>query len=340
RNLFGTARSLSLQVVPSFYFGREVSSAPRTFNNPKNQISLNFVEPWVLNTRTPGTFQIAYSREKPPLTVRPARNLSTSFNIQHQYDNNWGFTSGVAFEQVNVEDSGTLSVDSTQVTDFRELVPGQDRIYSFQLNPVKDRRDNVLNPHIGYITEFRNQILYASSRLQIARQGELVDTSATNLLYKTTASWVRYQKFPGRKKWTLATRARASGMLEIGKRNNIRLIPESERYYIGGSTTIRGYSERGIGAEDLVVSQNGDTQRLPVGGKYLLLLNAEVRVPVWWLFYGEVFLDAGNIWEEWDDIADNPGLKMGTGLGLAVLTPFGPIRFDYGFKILRESGES
>ena len=102
---------------------------------------------------------------------------------------------------------------------------------------------------------------------------------------------------------------------------------------------MRGYAEQMIGEVDELVTEDGERIALPVGGKYQLLMNAELRLPLFWLFYGEIFTDIGNIWQQRKDLA-NFSLKAGSGAGIAFITPFGPIRFDYGLKWFPAAGES
>lgn len=340
RNLFGTARSVSLQVTPSFFYGREVNEqSPLRFSNPKNEIAFTFVEPWVLNTRTPGVLKISYSDERPPVSIRPLTSFSGSFNLTSNYKDEWGFTAGASVERVRIADNGTVTVQDPGLGRLENLNPGEDIIYSLRYNPIIDRRDNVLNPQRGYLTEARNTLLYSSSRLQIVANGTLTDTTATNVIYKSTFTWNRYQRAPIYRSWVLATRVRGSALINLGTNNDIRLIPPTERYYLGGASTIRGYPEQGIGRQDVLETSGGEQLAVPVGGKYVLLLNAELRIPLFWLFYGETFIDAGNLWESFSDFKD-PGLKVSSGLGLALLTPFGPIRFDYGVKWFPEDGEN
>lgn len=128
-------------------------------------------------------------------------------------------------------------------------------------------------------------------------------------------------------------------MLEFGGRQPIEFIPTTERYYLGGASTIRGYAEQSIGRQVEVYNPDGSLQQtIPVGGKYVLLGNAELRIPLFWLFIAEAFVDAGNLWEEIEDLKSF-SLKVGSGVGLAIATPFGPIRFDYGLKWFPKKGE-
>ena len=53
-------------------------------------------------------------------------------------------------------------------------------------------------------------------------------------------------------------------------------LPASERFYAGGDTTIRGFALDSVGAPN-TISANG----YPTGGNAVLLLNGELRFPVW-----------------------------------------------------------
>ena len=72
------------------------------------------------------------------------------------------------------------------------------------------------------------------------------------------------------------------------------------------------------------------------GGKLLLLANIEARIPIFWLFVGEVFVDAGNVWDGINEF-DPKEIRYTTGVGLAILTPLGPVRVDYGYKLNKRS---
>ncbi|MGH1363802.1 MAG: BamA/OMP85 family outer membrane protein [Calditrichia bacterium] len=322
RNLFGTARSISMRAVPSIYYGRVQEGGNRRLLNPRNEYTFTFTEPWVFNTRTPGQFSVSYAQQAQPVATRELTTFSTSWKLSHKFRNNWYYTGGIGFERVKTA-SDTLRI---------QIASGQDLIYSIYIDPVKDQRDNVLNPRRGYLTELRNKFVFSTSPDSV--DGE--EVKIRNTFYKAKFQWARYQKFALYKPWVLATRIGFGGIIGLGDSRPVTQIPITERFYVGGASSVRGYVENGIG--DSVT--DGDGNEVPIGGKTELVANAELRMPLFWLFYGEVFIDAGNVWKSWESMQKNFSLKAGSGAGLVVVTPFGPIRFDYGVKLFPEQGES
>ena len=107
-------------------------------------------------------------------------------------------------------------------------------------------------------------------------------------------------------------------------------VPLYERFYCGGTSSVRGYSEWSIGPRD----ENDN----PMGGKALFELSGEIRYPIYRILGGSLFIDAGNIWQEYDEI--DASLRWGIGAGVRVKTPLGSVRLDYGIKIDRQPDES
>ncbi len=114
----------------------------------------------------------------------------------------------------------------------------------------------------------------------------------------------------------------------------------SERFFSGGSTTHRafGRDELGIPGQTLILP-TGKNSFVPIGGNGLLLANLELRFPVVGALGGVVFLDSGNVWADWRGI-DLADLRTGVGVGMRYLSPIGPLRIDFGWKLDREPGES
>lgn len=100
-------------------------------------------------------------------------------------------------------------------------------------------------------------------------------------------------------------------------------LPLDDRFRAGGATSVRGYPENGLGPRDLF----GD----PRGGTDLLVLNQEVRFPLYRWFSGVAFVDAGNVFDQLHPFAWRD-LKVGYGLGLRLNSPIGLLRLDYGIE--------
>jgi outer membrane protein assembly factor BamA len=98
------------------------------------------------------------------------------------------------------------------------------------------------------------------------------------------------------------------------------LIP-SDRFYAGGGNSVRGYAENGLGPRSFF----GD----PSGGSDLLIVNQELRMPVYKWISALGFVDAGNAFDDESPFAFRE-LKVGYGLGLRVASPIGLIRLDFG----------
>ncbi|UCF69923.1 MAG: outer membrane protein assembly factor BamA [candidate division WOR-3 bacterium] len=107
-------------------------------------------------------------------------------------------------------------------------------------------------------------------------------------------------------------------------------VPVYKRFYCGGTSSVRGYSERSIGPLD----ENDN----PLGGRFLGECSAEVRFPIYKILGGVLFIDGGNIWIEREEIT--PSLRWGIGLGLRLKSFLGSVRLDYGFKLRREEEET
>lgn len=94
----------------------------------------------------------------------------------------------------------------------------------------------------------------------------------------------------------------------------------AERFKAGGSRTVRGAREDGLGPSDFFG---------PTGGEAILVFNQEVRFPLYRWLRGVGFVDAGNVFERRSNI-DLGGLAASGGFGLRLTTPFALFRVDYG----------
>ena len=110
-------------------------------------------------------------------------------------------------------------------------------------------------------------------------------------------------------------------------------IPFAYRFFAGGRTTHRAFKTDRLGIPGQTIIKD-----IAVGGNALILLNLEYRRRIAGELYAAIFVDAGNVWAS-PSTVDLGDIRWGPGIGLNYLTPAGPLRAEYGWKIDTEPGE-
>jgi len=107
-------------------------------------------------------------------------------------------------------------------------------------------------------------------------------------------------------------------------------VPIFERFFSGGTGTIRGFEERRVGPRDPFSND-------PIGGEAMMAASAEEIMTLYRdergrsILKGALFIDVGDVWRRVDEFGES--FKAGTGVGARVNTPIGPLRLDLGFPI-------
>jgi outer membrane protein assembly complex protein YaeT len=209
----------------------------------------------------------------------------------------------------------------------------QVRLSGFSGALFRDTRDDVVEPRRGYF-------MSAEGSIAARALGGQVGFAKTYL----QGSWFR--RIPGSRGIVVAGRT-AVGLADgfareetiTGPDGNtvtavVEDLPASERFFAGGDTTIRGFAVDSVGAPN-TISPAG----FPRGGNATVILNGELRIPVWREFGAVLFVDGGNVFNRVTEL-DFGELRGAAGFGVRYRSPIGPIRFDLGFKLDRKPGES
>lgn len=255
------------------------------------------------------------------VTVEFLRQLGPTLRGSVRYTLN---TTRTFDERLSEEDQATID----------RLFP-QVRLSAFSGAVARDTRDDLVEPARG---TFMSVEATVAAR---ALGGEVG-------FMKSYLQGAWYSRLRGVRRVVLATRAAAGladgferevtplddeGQPIAGQTAVIEDIPASERFFAGGDNTIRGFALDRVGAPN-TISEEG----FPKGGNAVLILNAELRVPVWGDFGAAFFVDGGNVFNRVTEF-DVSELRGSAGFGIRYRSPIGPIRLDLGFPMDRQAGE-
>jgi outer membrane protein assembly factor BamA len=294
RNLFGSARYLGLQLRAS---------------SVDQRASILYREQGVFTGRYDllgSAFGI--DEQRPAFTGRTvgvatelSRELGRSTRLRYRY----------SLKDVNLSESTSDFTGSTV------------RLASLSASAVHDTRDAPFGPMRGH---------YYGVDLQ--GYGHAIGSEAQ--FVKIFAQAFTFKEVLPRTVWAQAVRVGAAipfgetksdptstGDTESG-------VPQSERFYAGGDTTMRGFGR------DLVGQLDSDGT--PFGGEGLFLINEELRFPIWSKLQGVVFADVGNVYRTLSDYTLRD-LRECAGAGLRLMTPIGPFRMEYGWILDLQPGE-
>ncbi len=296
RNLGGLSRQVG--------FRTELSSVEKRY-------VLNFVEPWFFKVRNlplkmflmkeeirslnVETRDILYRIDKFSFIAGFEKELINGLRVGLNYEYSFTDTSDVQPGIIlSKEDTGTLGIGSVSPSIFY------------------DNRDNPFDPTSGSL----HGIV-----MKFASQAFLSDTEFIKASFQS--SW--YHQLKEGIVFAFSVKGGAAYSFEGSTE-----VPLIERYFLGGRSTVRGYSNDALGPKGI----DGN----PTGGNIFALLNGEFRFSLWRGIGVVAFADSGNVWNAADNISTV--LRHTIGGGLRYSTPVGPVRVDYGYKLSRESDES
>jgi translocation and assembly module TamA len=103
-------------------------------------------------------------------------------------------------------------------------------------------------------------------------------------------------------------------------------LPPDQRFYGGGSGTIRGYRYQSVGPVFTSPPSPASAAGLPIGGTGITAGSLELRQRVGESFGFAVFVDAGQVSASLRATPEE--IRVGVGAGVRYYTPIGPIRLD------------
>jgi len=283
--------------------------AKAEFGTSRREYDLSFTEPWIfgyplsfgidLYSRVherSGTTGYSYDEERQGGDIRLGKEFSEFVRANLMYK----------IENVDIENVADDASD-----DLRNEV-GENTISSLLLGLTRDSRDNIYNPSKGLVLSGSGEVAGGP----LGADKDFFRIIGTVDFYKTLT-----------RRLLLELKLVAAG---ADSYDDTDVLPIYERFYAGGTNTIRGFKERTVGPKDV----SGE----PVGGESALYGTCELTYPLFKLIKVATFYDFGNAWEKIGDFASG-GFKYSVGLGVRVKTPMGPVKLDYGYPLKVAAGE-
>ncbi|MCB0383007.1 MAG: BamA/TamA family outer membrane protein [Psychroserpens sp.] len=235
---------------------------------------------------------------------------------------------------LNTEDLSTVS----NIRQRRDRLTENNLIFSTSFNYIKNKRDNLFDNDFSIIrfkVESAGNLLSNISRLSNANKNsngkyEVFGVPFSQYI-KTEFDYVKYWDL-GHKN-VFAIRTYFGIAIPYGNSDN---IPFSKSFFAGGPNDNRAWSAYNLGPGSSKSTNEFNEANLK------LHLSAEQRFNVFGKFYGAVFVDAGNIWNVFDNVTDKAStfdglsslkdVAIGSGFGLRYDFSFFVLRGDIGFK--------
>jgi outer membrane protein insertion porin family len=322
RNVFGKNRSVNS--YSSIAFHSQDSTAPTEY-----RVIGTFREPRVFNTAADAFVNVTFEQQR-----RSSFNFSrrsASADVARKVTPAVSVTGGYQIQRTEVFDEKLDDADKPLVD---RLFP-EYRLSSFSSSLVRDTRDDAVDPSRGGYASVSGQIAGRAIGSEIG----FAKSFLTAQMFRTIPRSNRIV-FAGNARLGLASGFPREVPGTDGQLAVTLDLPQSERFYAGGDTTVRGFYLDRVGTRHVPAhpSDTLDQDLLPIGGNGLVIFNAELRVPVARGLGIVGFVDSGNVFSRVSGI-DLTQLRTAAGSGVRYKSPFGPIRFDLGFKVNRQPGE-
>ncbi|NMG19217.1 BamA/TamA family outer membrane protein [Brasilonema bromeliae] len=225
----------------------------------------------------------------------------------------WTASAGLQYQRVSIKDAdgdirkqGRLEGTTDQFVELSQSGQGEDDLLLLQLGVARDLRNNPLQPTRGSF--FRVGL---DQSVPIGLGNIFLTRLRGSYSQYFPVSFINFSKGPQ----TIAFNLQAGTVLGD--------LPPYEAFSLGGSNSVRGYQEGGLGS-----------------GRSFVQASLEYRFPVFSVVSGAVFFDFGTDLGSGTrpaEILNKSGTGYGYGLGVRVQSPLGPIRIDYG---INDDGDS
>jgi outer membrane protein insertion porin family len=291
-NVFGgldlTERNFNIEGVPSALFGQlsnlrgggEYMHMKGTLGVNQNSVLLSWMNPYVNDSlwRLGVELSRTFSEEQ-----KHTRVVTYGGSVWANYPISTYWTAGTRQRLRHTRDTLEFHSDTAtpqSVQEMKDKLEQHGLISAFSVNLNYDSTDSAYKPHRGIRSYLEAEVAGVGGNYDFGK-----------------FSYINTAYVPVWRKGTLKFRGDFKYIYPFGKTSHQLQIPYSERLFLGGETTIRGYKPFSVGPLVELTNAQGGTivTETPLGGISSILFSAEYNQEIFRMLDIFAFFDVGSV---------------------------------------------
>ena len=315
RNVFGNGQQLTASATAINLGGSATTGLGY-------DVSLGYTIPEFRRTDQTLGFQVRALRQALQAYTQTGETVGTS--LSRKLSSVWTLTPGLSYEHEIIDQESLASCPI--------LLPGASVLSQSQCQRVRYKYDLLMLPVSSYYdsTDLTSPLVDPTHGYRISISVTPTFSYGTSgktyvVVQGSIATYYDLHKLlPGVPAGRSVIAARALSGAALGATQFS--LPPDQRFYAGGSGTVRGYRYQSVGPEF------GDGN--PIGGTNMQAFNLELRQRMGTNFGFVAFVDSGGVSSPSGSV-----YRVGVGTGVRYYTSIGPIRFDVALPTKRRRND-
>lgn len=301
--------------------GGEYFHVRGTLGRKQNNILVSWMNPYVNDTlwRLGVELSRTYSElQKNVDVVTYGGSVTTSYPLTNFWTAGMRQRIRHSKDNLDLHSLGSSQAANDSLAEMKQQLEQDGLISAFSGNLSYDSTDNAFKPHRGWRSYFETEVS------GIGGKYDFFKVSYINAIY-----------FPVWKKGTLKLRGDFKYIVPFG-RTSKETVPYSERFFLGGENTVRGYKPFLLGPVVELLNDQGQKQATstPYGGLSSSLISLEYNQDIFKMLDVFAFLDVGSLnFDEFDLNQIRPTAGGGVRIDIGNRTP---IVVGYGIPLVKK----
>ncbi|MBP9840992.1 MAG: outer membrane protein assembly factor BamA [Simkaniaceae bacterium] len=302
--------------ISSVRGGGQYFSLKASFGSRQQNYDLAWMDPYFLDTAWRFGFDLNYSLNRLQSKDYQVKQFGGSLFSSYPLSPFWTYSMKLRGLVPNIHFTG-----EKKIIDANEQINNSGVVVGFSPSFIFDSTDNAFKPHRGYRSVMEVEIC------EMRRH----NNNPQRYLTFIKAQYLNNFYYPIWRRGTLKFRAEGKVICPLNFPHNIdnSPLPLSERYFLGGETTVRGYQPFILGKKfNQLKDGKVKATNEPIGGLSSLLLSLEYLQTLHPMIDGFVFFDSGSITMKMFSVhklnmSYGAGLRLDIGNRLPFVVGFG-----------------